>query len=217
MDEKIINILKEKPLVVPRVLFKNYKRLNITEEELVILIFIIDCGEKIVYDPELFVKELGMDKYRAMQIINDLTMKNIVSIKVEKNNLGKMEEYIYIDLFYNKLFSLILDNTEENKKISNLEIFTVFEQELGRTISPMEVEKIREWINDGFSEEIIREALKEAVFKNARSINYINSILYSWKQKGIKTVQEAVREKQNFRNNKKVVAPVFDYNWLEEE
>lgn len=217
MDDKIIDVLRERPIVIPRLLLKNYRKMNITEEELVILIFIIDCGQKIVYNPELFARELGMDKYKAMQLINDLTTKNIITIKVEKNDLGKMEEYIYIDLFYQKMFHLILDSQSVVKSISSSEIFTVFEQELGRTISPMEVEKIKEWLNDGISEELIREALKEAVFKNARSINYINSILYSWKQKGIKTPQEALREKQNFRNTRKTVEPVFDYNWLEDE
>ena len=183
-----------------------------------VLIFIIDYGDnKIVYNPELFVRELGMDKYRAMQLINDLTTKNIITIKVEKNDAGKMEEYIYIDLFYTKLFNLILDSKEEKIEKFNTEIFTVFEQELGRTISPMEVEKIREWLNDGFGEELIKEALKEAVYKNARSINYINSILYNWKQKGIKTPQEALQEKQKFRNTKKEVVPMFDYNWLEDD
>lgn len=218
MDSKIIDILKEKPIIIPRILFKNYKKLNITEEELVVLIFIIDYGDnKIVYNPELFVRELGMDKYRAMQLINDLTTKNIITIKVEKNDAGKMEEYIYIDLFYTKLFNLILDSKEEKIEKFNTEIFTVFEQELGRTISPMEVEKIREWLNDGLGEDLIKEALKEAVYKNARSINYINSILYNWKQKGIKTPQEALQEKQKFRNTKKEVVPMFDYNWLEDD
>ena len=217
MDSKVIDILRERPIVIPRVLFNNYKRLNITEEELVVLIFIIDSGDKIIYNPELFVNGLGMDKYRAMQLINDLTMKNIIDVKVETNDAGKMEEYIYVDLVYSKLFNLLLDSDIDDKNEDNIEIFTVFEQELGRTISPMEVEKIREWLNDGISEDLIKEALREAVYKNARSINYINSILYSWKQKGIKTLQEARQEKQKFRNSKKAVEQVFDYNWLEDE
>lgn len=217
MNSKVIDILKEKPIVIPRTLFKNYKKMNVTEEELVILIFIINCGDKMIYNPEVFVQGLGMDKYRVMQLINDLSTKNIITIKVEKNAGGKMEEYIYADLFYTKLFNFILDSDEKVKEGSSIDIFTIFEQELGRTISPMEVEKIKEWLSDGINEELIREALKEAVYKNARSINYINSILYSWKQKGIRTPQEARQEKQKFRSAKKETVSVFDYNWLEDE
>ncbi len=215
MDDKFINVLKDKPVVIPRFIFNNYKKLGITEEELIILIFIIDFGGKIVYNPDLFVKELSIDKFRVMEIINDLSIKNIITIKVLNNDDGKMEEYIDIDLFYNKLFNLLLD--EEKEVDNNTEIFSVFERELGRTLSPMEIEKITEWIRDNFSEELIIEALKEAVFKNARSLNYINSILYSWKQKGIKNVNQARDEKMKFRNSKREVQPVFDYNWLDDE
>ena len=42
MEEKVVDsILKDKPIVIPRIIFKNYKRLNITEDELVILIYMI--------------------------------------------------------------------------------------------------------------------------------------------------------------------------------
>ena len=210
-----MDILKDRPIVISRLVFKNYKKLNITEEELIILISIIDNGDKIVYNPDLFVREIGMDKYRVMQIINDLSVKNLIEIRLEKNDFDKMEEYIYIDMFYTKLFNLLLDG-EKEVDIDNTDLFSVFEQELGRTISPMEVEKIKEWLSSDFSEELIKEALKEAVYKNARSINYINSILYSWRQKGIKTVREANLEKQKFRSNKSS-EPVFDYNWLEDD
>lgn len=215
MNDKIMDVLKDRPIVIPRLVFRNYKKLNITEEELIVLIFIINNGDKIVYNPDLFVKEIGMDKYRVMQVINDLSLKNLIEIKVEKNDFDKMEEYIYIEMFYVKLFNLLIEY-EKKIDIDNTDLFSVFEQELGRTISPMEVEKIREWLSNDFSEELIKEALKEAVYKNARSINYINSILYSWKQKGIKTVREANLEKQKFRSNKSS-EPVFDYNWLEDE
>ena len=31
MNNKVIDILKEKPIIIPKVLFKNYKKLNITK------------------------------------------------------------------------------------------------------------------------------------------------------------------------------------------
>ena len=33
MDNNILNLLQDRPIVVPRILFNNYKRLNINEEE----------------------------------------------------------------------------------------------------------------------------------------------------------------------------------------
>ena len=95
MEEKIVNLLASKPLIVPRILFQNYKKINITEEELIILICLINIGEKIPYNPESISKELGMDKFKCMQMISSLEEKNIISIKVEPN----AKRRIYISWF----------------------------------------------------------------------------------------------------------------------
>jgi len=216
MNDSIIKLLQEKPLIVPKILFQNYKRLNITEEELIILIYLINIENKIIYNPDILAKELNLDKYKVMQFLNNLCEKNIISIKVEKNESGALEDYIYLDLFYQKLFNIIID-TKEEKKEDSKDIFTIFESELGRTLSGMECEFIKGWLNDEFSTEILVEALKEAVYNDAKNLKYIDKILYSWKQKGIKTKEDVIKDKINYRKSKKSKEPVFDYNWLEDD
>ena len=97
MNEVVISTLKQQPIMIPQVLFKYYKKLNITEEELVLLICIIQKGDKIIYDPSLFTEEIDMDKYKAMQLVTDLAEKGNIEIKVENNTTGKKEEYICIE------------------------------------------------------------------------------------------------------------------------
>ena len=188
MDKKIINLMMEKPITIPRMIFNNYKRLNITEEELIVLIFIIDFGGRIVYNPDIFVNELKMEKFKVMELLNSLYEKKIITISVEKNSNNKSEEFISLDLLYSKMLNLFKDTTPTDSNIDNTDIFSVFEKELGKTISPMEYEIIKGWINDKFSYEIIIEALKEAVLNNVTSLRYIDKILYDWKKKGIKIV-----------------------------
>ena len=48
MNEVVTDILKEQPIIIPKVLLKYYTKLNITEKELIILICIINKGDKIV-------------------------------------------------------------------------------------------------------------------------------------------------------------------------
>ena len=215
MNEVVTDILKEQPIIIPKVLLKYYTKLNITEKELIILICIINKGDKIVYDPGLFTEEIGMKPYEAMQILNDLSEKAILEIKVENNPSGKKEEYIYLDLLYNKLFNIIIDKNHE--ATINTDLFTLFETELGRTISPMEVEIIKEWLHDGNSEELIKEALKEAIYNNARNLKYIDRILFNWRTKGIKSKKDILEEKKNYRKTIKPKEPIYDYNWLEDE
>lgn len=215
MDEKILSLMKEKPIIIPRIIFNNYKRLNITSEELIVLIFLIDFGNKIRYNPDIFVSELNMEKYKVMEIFNSLSEKKLITISVEKNDLNKSEEYISLDLFYNKILNLFKETKDDN--IENTDIFSIFENEFGRTISPMEYEIIKGWINDKFSYELIIEALKEAIYNNVTSLSYIDRILYEWNRKGIKSKEDVLKDKNNYRNNRKKNKEVFDYNWLDDE
>jgi len=217
MNEVVMNILKDNPLTIPKVLLKNYKKISITEEELLVLICLINKGEKSVYNPNIFTEELDMDKYKAMQVLNDLAEKNILEIKLENNKHGKKEEYIYTDLLYKKIYSILLDDNITEEINTSKDIYLKFETELGRTISPAEVELINEWMHDGITEEIIEEALKEAVYNNVRNLKYIDRIIYNWKQLGIKTKKDIIKEKKNHRKAQSLKEPIYDYNWLEEE
>ena len=127
MNNKIIEILKEKPIVIPQILFKNYKKLNISEEELIILIYIIHLGNTIVYNPSIFAEDLNIDKYKVMEILTNLTEKNIIDIKVEKNEKNLSEEYIYLDNLYNKLFNIAIDNKSQEITTENTNLYLLFE------------------------------------------------------------------------------------------
>lgn len=217
MNEIAVSLLKEKPVIIPKLLLRNYKKINITDEELIILICLIGIGDKVPYNPNIFEAEIGMDKFQAMQHLNDLSEKGIINIKVENNKSGKKQEYIYLDFLYRKLFNQIIDDTEEDTKSKGNDIFSLFETELGRTISSMEIEIIKEWLQDGYGEELIKEALKEAIYNDVRNLKYIDRILYNWKIKGIKTKEDVLRNKKNFRKNTKPLEPIYDYNWLEDD
>lgn len=217
MNEVVISTLKEKPIIIPRVLFKYYKKLNITEEELILLICIIEKGDKIIYDPNFFTEEIDMDKYKAMQLITDLAEKGTIEIKVENNKSNKKEEYIYLNPLYNKLLNLLIDLELGTNPTIDSNIFAAFETELGRTLSAMEVEIIREWLHNGITEELIKEALKEAILNNVRNLKYIDRILFNWRSKGFKTKEDVLKDKKNYRKPTKKVEQIYDYNWLEDE
>lgn len=212
MEDMVLDFMKQRPVVIPRVLFTNYKKLNITLEELVILIYFIDTGDKFLYNPDVIVNDLGLDKYLVMQLVSNLVDKKLISVVVQKNDKLKTEEYICLDLLYNRLFNSIIDKEDVS---SSSDIFEKFQDEFGRPISPMEYEIIKGWIDDKFSEELITEALKEAVYNNVNNLRYIDKILYDWKKKGFKCKEDVVRDKANFKKKSGKVS-YFDYNWLDE-
>lgn len=212
MENKILALLKDKPIIIPKILIQNYKNLGITSDELIIIMTIMSYGDKVIYDPETFASDINGNKHEIMLTINNLFDKNILSLVVERNN-RKTYEYISLELLYQKLFNIIIDKTEDTE-IDN-SIFSVFEAELGRTLSPMEIEKIKEWITSGNSNELIVCALNEAVLKGVNNLNYIDSILNSWRKKNYKNKNDIQKEKEEFRKKNKQV-DVFDTDWLNE-
>ena len=211
--EELEKLLREKPIILPRFLFNNYLRLGITSDELIILILIIDKGDKVVYNPESISNSIGLDKYKVMELLNNLNEKKIISITVEKNEEGKSEEYISLDLMYKKILGTMIDKESEVKTIDNSDIFSIFESEFGRTISSMECQIIKGWIDDNFSHELIMEALKEAIYNGVTSLRYIETILYNWRKKGYKTKKDIEEDKKKTRESKKEVKDVFYYDW----
>ena len=120
-----------------------------------------------------------------------LNEKNYIYIDMKKNN-GVIEEYITTDLFFNKMSSILMDSKKEEE---DSDIYSVFESEFGRVLSPIETETIRRWIESDIEEDLIKEALKEAVLSDVRNISYIDKIIANWMKKGYKTVEEVKRKK----------------------
>lgn len=216
MSEKLINYLKEKPIIIPRVLLTNYSKLNITAEELIILIYLMDKGNNIIYDINLFVKELSFTKRKVIELINNLVEKNILNITINKNSDNVSEEYLNLDMLYRKITNIIL-NKELPSSTNNEDLFTIFEKEFGRTISPTEYEKINSWLNEDIDKTLIVEALKEAVYNSTTSLRYIETILYSWKKKGIKTKEDVNKERIRYKKSKNEVIEVPDFDWVNNE
>ena len=68
-----------------------------------------------------------------------------------------------------------------------------------------------------YNEDLILAALKEAVYNGATNIRYIDTILYEWNKKGLKTKEDVDNYLNNRYENKKLEETgVFDYNWLDD-
>ena len=211
MNSKVIDLLKSKNYVVSDFLIKNYKVWNLDVDEFIILIYLMNSSN-LVCDYKLISSELGMDLELVMNKINELSIKKLLEIKLLKNSSNKLEEQISLDLLYNKVFMQIIDVKEEEDK-SN--IYSVFESELGRTLSPIEYELINSWLEQGINRELILSALKEAVFNGVNNFRYIDRILFEWNKKGIDTVDKISKYKKEFRKDTNVEVP--DYDWLNDK
>lgn len=216
-NKKVIDILKSKNIVIPLYLYKSYSKLNINLEEFIFLMYLYNQGEKIIFDPNTIEEDLGIDIKDVMSIISKLTDNKLINLEVIKNDKNIMEEYISLENFYQKISMLIIDELNNQEGGDDSTIFQVIEEEFGRTLSPIEYEIVKAWIDSGISNELIKEALKEATFNGVSNLRYIDKILYEWNKKGIKNASDVEKNRSQYKEKKEEKLEVFEYNWLEDD
>lgn len=209
MVEKFIDVLKNGMVSIPRLLLNNYVNLKISDRELIILIYLLNDVDTI-YNPSKISKGLNINISDVLSSINSLEELGLLQIEIRKID-KKSEEHVVLDNLYKKLAFIMVKEEEKTT-----DIYSVFEKEFGRTLSPMEYEIISKWLDEKFEESLIIEALKEAVFNNVNSLNYVDRILRDWKKKGVKSVKDALKERERFASKKQTVEQVFEYDWLNE-
>jgi DNA replication protein len=210
MKENLLidNIKINKDLIIPNYMIQNLLKLDLNLEEFILLVYLINQSDIVPFDINKLSTNLNYESNKILELISSLNEKNYISIEMNKKN-GIIEEFISLDLFYNKIISFMIDKKEE---INNKSIFSNFEKEYGRTLSPTEIEIIESWKESNFSDEMILEALKEAVLSGVYNMRYIDKILFEWSKKGYKTVEDIkhkTKQKDEFEE-------IYDYDWLNE-
>lgn len=82
------------------------------------------------------------------------------------------------------------------------DIFSYYEKNFGHTIASKEFEELNYW-KDKFEEDVIKYAIDQSVMNDARNMNYLKSILSSYKQKGLKNLEMIMNNEKKFKNKKK--------------
>ena len=165
-------------------LLEYYKKLRLTENDLAVILMIDHLLEQknVLITPDLLsirmnLKMAEIDKIMVSLIDKgfldyDLTKKVKVSLKPLKKELYKV--------FQDSLVKEHENAYNEKKAASLKNIYEVFEKELGRTLSPLEFSLIGEWVDQGFTDETIINALKEALSKGKKTLKSVDKILLQW-------------------------------------
>lgn len=223
-SSKLIEIFKQGNMVIPLYLLQHFKDLKLKLEEFIFLMYLYNLGDNFVFDPTKFSNDLNMTLVEVMSFIEALTDKKFIRVESKKNDKGIMEEFIIMDDFYSKLTLITIDEVnKETNDASKSDIFEVIQKEFGRTISPIEYEIIKAWIESGINESVIKEAVKEATFNGVSNLRYIDKILYEWGKLGVKTVEDVEKNRMKHNNtnknqvNEEVDMDVIEWNWFDDD
>ena len=202
-------------------LIEHYKDLNIKEEELAVILVVnhlLKQHNDIITAEDLSFK-MNLDSKRIDDILSNLVTKNIVDLVFDKKG-GKLS----LSPLKNKLFQqfkldIYKEEERQNENVQEMaqNVYAVFEKELKRTLSPLEVSRIQEWFSTNTDEDIIN-AIKDLKVSNKKvSIRAVDKILLA-KAKATEISQEgvtAINEKWN--KNLEETIKIAKTKWLDDD
>ena len=140
--------------------------------------------------------------------VSNLISQELLDMKTIELD-GESEVLFDATLALKKLDDLLTAADEttvsSSKGISNAlkDLVEDFERELGRMLSPFELEDLQKTVSDDKTDpDLVRAALREAVFNGKTNWNYIQAILRNWRREGISTLRQVeVRRKEREQAN----------------
>ncbi|TYR79941.1 DnaD domain-containing protein [Priestia megaterium] len=231
--ENLIEWFEQGSISIPKLLFNHYNELGLNEIEFMTLMHIyvsVESGELFPTPNDLSGK-MSISSTACMETLRSLIQRGFLIIEQNNESPSLISERYSLKPLWEKLVYQLLQETrneaEQEQKEEEVNLYSIFEQEFGRPLSPFECETLAMWIDqDHHDPIIIKTALRESVMSGKLNFRYIDRILFEWKKNGIKTIDQARAHSQKFRqhqqpkkqpqsNTQKATAIPF-FNWLEQ-
>ena len=138
LKKELMNELNnENHYTVPKYVLSYAKELGLDMDSLILLIYFLNKPNKSIFDYKKIIEDINFTEKELLNALSTLKDKNILLILMEKNDSGVLEEKVDISLFYEIIFSKILN--KETKENNEKDLYDNFEKEFGRTTSPEEI------------------------------------------------------------------------------
>ena len=155
--------------------------------------------------PNRIAESIGKSVTEVNRSMSNLTEKGLLQYKTIALN-GEIEAVFDALPALERLDEIVESRSSVAQTISQnvlKDLVETFQQELGRLLTPFEIEDLTKTIQDDkINPELVIAALREAVFNGKANWRYIQAILRNWHREGITTVAqvEAKREEREAAN-----------------
>ena len=165
-------------------LLEYYRKLRLNENELATILMIDHLlGQKnTLVTPDLLSLKMSLTSKELDKIFVDLIERGYLLFDTGKNikvSLKPLKKKLY-EVFEETLTKEHETKVSEEKMKVLQNIYQVFEKELNRPLSPLEISLIGEWVDNGYSDERIIEALRTALSKGKKTLKSVDKILLQW-------------------------------------
>lgn len=208
MDDYAHSILNNGQTTVSNYLLRNYHRIGINNQELFIYLLIKGNHDLVIPMPEMgdLHAQTGYAEQQLFAVFHQMIEKKLTKITQVTIEGQQVDAYDFTPM-YEKL--ALVKNSEATEELGTAvsptvdstkrqAVFQSIEKEFGRTLSPLEMESISQWLDiDHYSPELIQLALKEAVLSQVYNLKYMDRIISSWYKKNLKTPQQVEAYKKH--------------------
>ncbi|MFX3617086.1 MAG: DnaD domain-containing protein [Sporolactobacillus sp.] len=232
MDTKfLLNLMLRGTINVPSLLIEHYQEIGLNEQECMLLIevhsFIIKGDDFPTFED--LSKRMTLEETPCADLLRHLIQHGFLSIVQKKDNQIYSEAYSLQPLWEKLLRFAAHEQDQVSLKGNEDALYTLFETEFGRPLSPIECETLAMWIDeDRQAPQLIKAALREAVISGKLNFRYIDRILFDWRKNGIQTLEQAKAQGSKIRRHQQPATPsrktteksdnipqMPSYNWLD--
>ncbi|MGT2756533.1 DnaD domain-containing protein [Streptococcus ovuberis] len=206
-------------VVLPAALLFHFKDLFSSRDDFLVwqFFFYQNTSQLEELAPSTIAQATGLTVAEVNQAISDLQSAGLLEFKTIEL-AGEIEMIFDALPALDKLDTLLADasdssDTEPSFSNAAKALVADFERELGRFLSPFEIEDLEKSLQENVAPELIREALKEAVFNGKANWKYIQAILRNWRREGITTLAqvEARQAEREVQMQPQGLADLADY------
>lgn len=169
-------------------LLESYKKIGLSENEAITCLMIhhlIKQGNHFIPAESLELK-MNLSNKDINDALTSLLRKGFLVYQNDAD--GKLTSSLLpLEEKIRKEFAFSLtreqnDSFNKEKEETLKRLVSLFEEKFSRTLTPIEISTITEWVENKFSEDAIRNALLDAVKSNKKTIKAVNRILVARRQ-----------------------------------
>lgn len=195
-------------------LLEHYKKLNLSENSLATLLMIdhlISDGNQFITTDLLSLK-MSLPVKEIDLIFADLLTRGFIEYTVINGStittLNPLKEKLVREI----QFQLNADQPDIKDEFN--QVIEVFNNTLGRELSSVEKNKIKEWLLAGYPSTTIVNALKESVSKGEKSIRNIDQLLLKWRARDDIESEGTTSINENWQKNLEETIRIAKTPWL---
>lgn len=168
-----------------KLLLKEQTRLGVSPDEIVILSALITLLEKkkLNVSMQALAKLTNLNTQRTGEVFNHLIETNLVHTELELKSDGKEKEVFSLEPLFTKieeLFKADIQIVNQSKQEKDIQlIIQQIEETFKKSVTPFDLEMIKEWFIEGFTKEEMDKALETCRNHNRKTTNYMDRVLRS--------------------------------------